>query len=298
MGKAAASGLSSVMEPVKVAQVRYLNTRPLVEGLEGTEGLELVPAAPSHIAGMVRRGEADVGLASVIDFVRGGEPLAVLPVGMIGCDGPTMTVRLYSSRPIDQIDRFWADTESHTSVVLCQVLLSRRTGRVPEVLDFHARERIAGGEAGEWPEAMLLIGDKVVTDSPPAVRYPHQLDLGEAWKAETGLPFVYAAWMCRASDAESPRIAEAAALLDRQLRHNLTRLDWLVETRAPEHRWPADLARRYVTELLRYEFGARERQGMERFLGLASELGLAPPRDLRWVDWRGVLAARGGVAAG
>ena len=45
--------------------------------------------------------------------------------------------------------------------------------------------------------ARLLIGDKVVTDAPPTDRYPHQMDLGEAWKDLTGLPFVYAMWMCR-----------------------------------------------------------------------------------------------------
>lgn len=280
------------MEPIRIAYVRYLNTRPLVEGLQGTEGVELLPAAPSHIADMVRSGEADVGLPSIVDAVGEGEPLAVLPVGMIGCDGPTMTVRLYSAAPLDQIDRVHADSESHTSVALCRVLLDRLHGVRPEVVDFDARERMSSSGPEEWPRTMLLIGDKVVTDSPPAVRYPHQMDLGEAWKAMTGLPFVYAAWMCRASESESARIAAASALLDRQLRHNLSRLDWIIATRAPEHHWPLDLARTYVGELLRYRLGPRERAAAELFLREASGLGLAAERPLHWAEPHASLLGR------
>ncbi|VAX39201.1 hypothetical protein MNBD_PLANCTO03-129, partial [hydrothermal vent metagenome] len=42
------------MENAKVACVRYLNTRPLIEGLEAVAGEHLVTAAPSPIAAMVQ----------------------------------------------------------------------------------------------------------------------------------------------------------------------------------------------------------------------------------------------------
>jgi chorismate dehydratase len=284
------------MDPIRIAYVRYLNTRPLVEGLGAAQGVELIPAAPSHIAELVRTERADVGLASIVDAVGDGEPLAVLPVGMIGCDGPTMTVRLYSSVPLGTIERVHADIESHTSVALCRVLLDRLHDRRPAFVDFDARERMGSGGPEEWPAAMLLIGDKVVTDSPPAVRYPHQLDLGEAWKLLTGLPFVYAAWVCRAKEVGSSRIAAAAALLDRQLRHNLARLDWIIQTRAPEHHWPPDLAREYVGRLLRFQDGPREREAAERFLAEAERLGLVPARRLEWADWRSSLVSAGARA--
>lgn len=275
------------MSRIRLACVRYLNTVPMIEGLEKDAGLTLAPVVPSKIAGLVASGDCHAGLVSMIDAVRSPVPLMILPVGMIGCDGPTLTVRLYSRVPIEQVTTIHADTDSHTSVVLCRLLVARRAGRVPDVIAFDARERVSVGSeksasAGdEWPESLLMIGDKVVTDSPPAVRYPHQLDLGEAWKAWTGLPFMYAAWMCRASDAEAPWLAGLMETLDRQLRHNLTRLDWIIANRAPAFRWPPDLARTYLMDLLRFRVDERSLQGASRFLDEAAAAGLAPSRVVK-----------------
>jgi chorismate dehydratase len=282
------------MIPVRIACVRYLNTVPLIEGLDKLDGLTLLPVVPSNIARMLATNEADIGLVSLVDAARAADPaLALLPVGMIGCDGPTLTVRLFSSVPLDQVRRLHADTDSHTSVIFAQLLLANLYSARPAIIDFDARERIAVGHQPSapsphsldeaWPETLLLIGDKVVTDSPPAIRYPHQLDLGEAWKKLTGLPFVYAMWACRAADADRPEIQTAARLLDRQLRHNRTRTDWIVAKRAPEHRWPRDLAARYLGEYLRYQVGPRERQAADRFIAEATTLGLLHGH-LHWSD--------------
>lgn len=274
------------MEPIRLGFVRYLNTAPLVEGLEQLEGVKMVPLVPSRIAGMLRDGEVDVGLISLIDAARSEGSLTLVPSGMIGCDGATLTVRLFSNVPLAQIRTVHADSDSHTSVALCQVALERLHGVRPAIVEFDARERVETAPAGAlgegWLETLLLIGDKVVTDSPPAVRYPHQLDLGEAWRELTGLPFVYAMWACRSEEAGTRKIASAAALLERQLRHNLTRLDWIIRTRAPEQRWPADLARRYIGELLRYQVGRRERGAVGAFLREAARLGLAPESEVAW----------------
>jgi chorismate dehydratase len=290
---------------VRLACVRYLNTAPLVEGLEKVAGVELIPAVPSSIAGLVASGAADVGLVSVVDAARSPEPLAMLPCGMIGCDGPTLTVRVFSAVPFERAARLHADTDSHTSVALARVLLERRFGARPHVVPFDARERVerspgAGASAApapappsapppaasldDWPETVLLIGDKVVTDPPPAQRYPHQLDLGQAWREWTGLPFVYAVWMCRAERARDAAIASAAALLERQRLRNRSRLGWVAGVRAPEHRWPLDVATRYLSDLLRYEVGPREREAVARFLREAAAVGAAPPVEARWVD--------------
>ncbi len=271
------------MDEIRVACVRYLNTAPLVEGLEKTAGLRLIPAVPSRIAPMVLAGEAEVGLASLVDAVR--EELCVLPCGMIGSDGATLTVRVFSAVPLDRVRRLHADTDSHTSVVLARLLLERRFGVRAEVVDFDARERVERGTGASpregWPEAVLLIGDKVVTDHPGST-HPHQLDLGEAWRAWTGLPFVYAAWMCRRGEESSDRVRLAADLLDRQRRHNLTRPDWIVGTRAPAARWETGLAAEYLGRRLRYDLGPREREAAQRFIDEAGGAGLLEKKRLAW----------------
>lgn len=275
------------MEHATIAAVRYLNTVPLIEGLDDLHGLGLALAAPSPIGPMIREGHADIGLASIIEASDFSSELVMIPAGMIGCDGPTMTVRLFSAVPLAEITEVHADTDSRTSVVLCRVLLRRHFGVTPRVVEFDARERVVvarGGAPGdEWPKALLLIGDKVVTDSPPAVRYPHQLDLGKAWKDLTGLPFVYAMWMCRRDRAGGEDIAAVAALLDRQLRHNLTRMEWIIREHAPRHRWPIDLARRYLTELLRFRVGDAEKAAIARFFAEAADLeGKPAPAPVFW----------------
>jgi chorismate dehydratase len=298
---------AGAMASLRIGHVRYLNTLPLVEGLSAWREVELVQAVPAALAPMLTGeggGEAegggerriDIGLCSVIDVARSSEPLTLIPSGMIGCDGPTLTVRMYSAVPWDRVTRLYADTESHTSVVLARVLLKRRFGVTPEVVDYDAVRHAeagqsgspgsaggAGGAGGFWPETLLIIGDKVVTDAPPAERYPHQMDLGEAWHEWTGLPFVYAMWMCRSADAGKPAVRLAAELLERQRLRNTVRLDWLVARYAGERGWPAALAGRYVGELLRYGVGPREREGVLRFLGEAAELGLAARVAPEWL---------------
>lgn len=271
--------------PIRLASVSYLNATPMIAGLEACADLELVLAVPSRIAPMLAGGQADLGLVSLIDAARADPPLAVLPrAGMIGCDGPTLTVRIFSRVPPERIATLHADTDSHTSVALAQVVLSRRFGVRPEVVDFDAREFAGRERADDWPEAVMLIGDKVVAGSPPAVRYPHQLDLGQAWRELTGLPFVYAMWACAPERAHDERVALAADLLDRQRRRNRARLDRVVADAAREKGWPPDLAREYAGQLLHYDVGPREREGAERFLAWAAELGLAPARAPLWAE--------------
>lgn len=271
------------MEPVRVGVVRYLNTAPLNFGLEKLGGLALVPAVPSKMIDLIAAGEVEIGLASVIDAARsraGAAPMTLLPVGMIGCDGATLTVRLFSKVPMERVAVLHADTDSHTSVVLCRVLLDALYGVRPDVMEFDAGAGVPAG--GAWPESLLLIGDKVVTEAPPASLYPHQLDLGEAWKRWTGLPFVYAMWMCPDAIAGLERVRMASAVLDRQLRHNMTRLGAIAEARCREHGWPADLAAEYLGVLLRYRVGERERAAVERFVSAAAGLGLVGPATLAW----------------
>ncbi len=281
-GASTAAGLSDPSS-VRLAAVSYLNTAPLIEGVAKLRGVRLKLSAPARLIDLLIEDEADLALASTIDYQRAGEALSIVPAGAIGCDGPTLTVRVFSTAPFEEIEELHVDADSHTSVALAQMVLAEKSGagRAPRVKAFDADEHRAARERDPscpWPQALLMIGDKVIVDSPPAAVYPHQLDLGEAWKEMTGLPFVYAVWMAKRDRAERADVRAAAALLDRQRRHNRTRLDWIIERHARMRGWPVDVAHRYLDRLLRYEFGEAQRRAIEVFFDRAHALGLLGER--------------------
>lgn len=258
----------------RIGCVSYLNSKPLIDTLDDHHEVKVRYDVPARLFEDLAGGAVDIALCPVVDLHRREAELCVVPSGGIGCFGSTLTVRLYSQVPIEQIEDVYADTESHTSVALMRVLMHRLTGRLPGVIDYHAREHVAEGRIVEQPRAMLLIGDKVVTDSPPAVTYPHQLDLGEAWCAQTGLPFVFAVWMARVGDD----LGTLPELLTQTRRRNKHRIDAIAAHYAPIHGWPLDLARQYLGKILHYKIGPRQLEAIERFSDAADALGLLPHR--------------------
>jgi len=266
------SSASSHIVAKRIGCVSFLNALPLIDGLADSTAARVSFDVPSGLLEDLEAGDVNIALCPVIDFQRSTQPLAIVPVGGIGCDGKTLTVRLYSKQPLDDIDAICCDTDSHTSVALVQIVMDAIYGRRPRIINYNAREKVAAGKPLEWPDTMLLIGDKVVTDSPPAVRYPHQLDLGEAWKQITGLPFVFAVWMCRA-DAD---LGELPQLLSRTRQHNASRIDEIVADRAAAHHWPTDLATRYLGQWLKYDIGPRQLEAIRLFYDRAHALGLTP----------------------
>ncbi len=258
---------------VRLGVVSFLNALPLIDGLDKLAGVELRCDVPSMLLYRQVAGDVDVGLCSSIDYQRCDEPLVALSAGLLGCDGPTLTVRLFAASPIERLDTVHCDSDSHTSVVLLRILLKELYGIQPEIIAYSAR----AGRDGEWPDVMLLIGDKVVTASPPAAAFPHQLDLGAAWVEHTGLPFVFALWM--ASRGADPSIlATAAAILDRQRRHNVERLDGIVHREAGPRGWPAGLAREYLKSRLAFDFTEDRRAGLELFFDKAAAHGFVERR--------------------
>lgn len=274
---------TSAAAPVRLGCVSFLNARPLIEGIDepvhdGDEPAAARPTVaydvPSRLLADLESGTVDMALCPVIDYQRSAAPLVAVPAGGIGCDGPTLTVRLYSRVPFETIERVHADTDSHTSVCLLRVLLARLYDCRPQVVDYDPRRTRPDDDIN----AMLLIGDKVVTSAPPEARFCRQLDLGEAWHELTGLPFVFAIWMTRADALRSAiavrRLSAAAARLRRTRERNAGRIDAIVARRAAAAGWPADLARDYLGHMLHYEIGPGQLKAIEQFFMMAYDLDL------------------------
>lgn len=257
---------------VRIGCVSYLNSKPLIDGLESPstdDRWRVRFDVPSRLLDDLENQRIDLALCPVIDYHRSRTPLRIVPVGGVVSDGPTLTVRLFSRTPFEQVQAIHADTDSRTSVVLARVLLAHLHNVRPQVIDFNARRHAEADDADADPPTVLLIGDKVVAQGPTAQRYPYQMDLGEAWRDWTGLPFVFAVWMAR----KEADIGGAAALLDATRRRNQSRIDEIVKKYASHHGWPVNLARDYLVDHLQFEIGPREMQAMRRFAQLAAESG-------------------------
>ena len=254
---------------LRVGSVSFLNAKPLIYGMERDPAVDLSLEVPSRLLEGMRAGRYDVALLPVIDYQR-MEGLRVLTAGGIGCDGPTLTVRIFSRVPVDGVRTLACDTDSHTSVALARVVLAESYGVTPEFVP------LSNGAPTDSSTALLLIGDKVVSQEPAG--FPHQLDLGDAWKRLTGLPFVFAAWMAR-GDVE---LHDLPARLERAKREGLRNAERIAAREAPPRGWPVDTALRYLTDYLRFDIGREQLAAIERFHSLAFKHGVLPepPRPL------------------
>jgi chorismate dehydratase len=245
---------TSIRQTVRIGSVSYLNAKPLVFGLVGTNDVDLHLAVPSQLLDGIRTRQYDVALLPVIDYQR-LPGLRIIPAGGIGSDGPTLTVRLFSNRPIERMQSLVVDPDSHTSVALARIVLAENYGIFPRF-------------DPSSDEAMLLIGDKVVCEEP--VGFPYQLDLGAAWKKLTGLPFVFAVWMVR----EVAELGDLPARLEQSKRDGLNHIDEIISRFAVPRGWPRELAHQYLTENLQYDIGPRQIEAIETFHHLAAKHGM------------------------
>jgi chorismate dehydratase len=250
----------------------YLNVRPLLWGLRSDPRFFLVLDSPARVAERFRNGELD--LAFVPSFEAASMGVPILDGLAIGSDGPVETVLLGARRPLSGVRRIALDEASRTSAALARVLVAEAAGAPPEVVAWRPDAEVIPDNA----DAALVIGD-------PAFRVPFPPsfsvhDLGEAWRASTSLPFVYAVIVAR-----TPDIGHAAAPAVRAaLRTGLADLG--ASLAAHPHFVGPERATRYLTQSIRYEFGPREHAGLTMFLARARAWGLgrgdsgvaAPPR--------------------
>jgi len=106
----------------RLGVVSYLNARPLIAGLAEEPDIELIFEVPSRLPEMLAGGEVDVALVPVIDLMRRGSEWQIVSDACIGCDGETLTVRVFSRVPPERITKLHVDGDSHTSVALARVI--------------------------------------------------------------------------------------------------------------------------------------------------------------------------------
>ena len=89
----------------RLGAVSYLNTKPLVDGLDARARIcsRSASTCPSQCAALLHEGRVDLGLIPAIEYLRGD--YRIVPGVAIGSDGPVASVALFRRVPIEQIGR-------------------------------------------------------------------------------------------------------------------------------------------------------------------------------------------------
>ena len=261
------------MNPVRLGAVSYLNTKPLVEGLEQQPDLfSLRFDVPAQCAALLHEGRIDVGLIPAIEYLRGD--YRIVPGIAIGSDGPVSSVAVFSKVPVGQIRTLALDISSRTSVALTRILCARKWHVTPKLTPGDPDLRTMLSRA----DAALVIGDPAL-DIDPGAFAVSKIDLGSEWKALTGLPFVYAMWTGRDGAVAAEHIDALQAARD----FGVAAIPEIAARVGGTD--PKRVARveQYLRDNLKYPLGDREIAGLRRFHELAVEQGLAPGlRELKF----------------
>ena len=234
--------------------VSYLNTRPLLLGMEQSpfkERIELMKAYPAQIAQALLDDTIDIGLVPVAVMPLLKHPQLVSKY-VIGTEGEVASVALFSQVPMDQIEKVYLDYQSRTSVALAKILFKQFWKKEVEFLN--ATEgyinQIHGNTAG------IIIGDRALVNLD---KFEHIYDLGLAWKAYSGLPFVFAAWV-----ANKPIPLEFMEAFDAANGYGLSHLEDVIAL-IPANERVYDL-HKYYTENISYELTPEKKAGLDKFL--------------------------------
>ena len=239
---------------IKVGAVSYLNTKPLLYGLQHgpiKDEIELILDYPARLVEMLKSGTIDIGLVPVGALPELGE-YHIVSDYCIGTEGEVASVAVFSQVPMEEIETVILDYQSRTSVKLCKLLLEKHWKRDVVFIDAQHDDyinEIKGTTAG------LIIGDRALAYRGKS---NYIYDLGLGWKEMTGLPFVFAVWVSiNKVDKEFVRLfSDSTALgflsLDEIKQHNSF------------SSYDLDV---YYSKNISYVLTDEKRKGLEEFLG-------------------------------
>lgn len=188
---------------LRIGQIDYANCTPLFHVLREQfpcSNYEFVTGVPAELNRKLLNGEVDVCPSSSIEYAYHPECYRILPQLSISSVGTVASVLLFSKVPVEKLDgcKILLSAESATSVNLLKILLGRRFGCSCSFEVAQPGTTVTGDDSS----AILLIGDSALR-STCGISGLFVYDLGEMWHSWTGLPFVYALWLCRVEIAET-----------------------------------------------------------------------------------------------
>lgn len=258
---------------LRLGEFSFLNCAPVRWGLEAAGGgcRATLSGAPRQVIDALLAGELDVGPVSLVEYLRHTDELTLLPGLAIGSDGPVMSCHLVARRPLEELGLrpVGLGSDSRTAVLLARLLLEDAIKVQP--VYHRAPPKLA--EMLADADAAVLIGDAALAALVQGIETVH--DLGEMWRAWTGLPMVFAVWTVRRHVAQARPAAVAAvheALLDAL---ELARQRPADVAAASGDRFSVDVLTTYFSTL-DYTLSDRHLAGIGHFANLAAAKGAVP----------------------
>jgi chorismate dehydratase len=241
---------------MRVGAVSYLNTKPLLYGLQHhaiSESIELIEDYPANLARALEENTIDIGLVPVAVIPKLPEA-HIISNYCIGATGPVASVSIFSQVPMESITSVYLDYQSKTSVNLARILLKNYWKQ--DVLLLEAPSNFM--DLIDGSTAAVIIGDRALEKYNS---YAYRYDLAEAWINYTGKPFVFATWV-----ANKPIDEVFIANFNEANGIGLKNIDTVVEQLS--HKNNSYDLHTYFTKNINYTLDAAKKEGMAQFLSL------------------------------
>jgi chorismate dehydratase len=242
---------------IKVGAVSYLNTKPMMYGMQSEAFLEtheLIPDYPAKVADMLKSGAVDVGLVPVA-LLHDLPQYYIVSDYCIASDYEVASVCLFSEVPVKDLTTVYLDYQSRTSVALAKVLMKEFWGINPILVDAKDesyRTKISGTTGA------VVIGDRALEQRRLST---YIYDLANEWRAMTSLPFVFAVWV-----SLKPMSEEWIKTFNAANAAGMQKLDEIAE----EQKYSNYDLKKYYTNNINYVLDEEKRKGMKRFLEFLS----------------------------
>ncbi len=246
-----------------LALIPYLNCEPFYAGLTDLD-FDVVREPPRRLGELAEAGAATCGPMAVADWFRLRERYDLLGDYGIVCEGPALSVLLFSKRDPSRLSgrRVGLTSESSTSVLLLRQILEIRHG----LADVEYSRDLRPDD-----DARLLIGDEALRAATDGLDgFPFVWDLGEEWWGWQAIPFVFARWVVEKSVSPAER-----ELIERTISASLDgwrlRVPEIASRRGPDLGLDGERIHEYLSNFT-YRVGPVEEIGQRTFEDLLGEL--------------------------
>jgi len=244
-------------ETYTFAIASFLNAAPLAAFLQDVDPrVRVFSEPPSQLMPHVLNGLADAAMVPVFDYFNTPGVKMIESIG-IASRGNVRSVWLKCHKPLDQIRSVTPDPASKSSNALTRILLKKH---------FALNVPMQNPPPGETPDATVVIGDRALREPPGEFG---NYDLAGIWTEMTSLPFVYAVWVHL---ADNPKAAELSRIAHAAKDAGLAALEQLADRYVDQLPLTREECIEYISELLTYELGPKEMEGMDLFRAMIAEV--------------------------